>query len=160
MSHRSHTLGFWTATSLVTGNMIGSGIFLLPASLATFGAISLAGWLFSTVGSIFLALVFAGLARQVRGSGGPYLYTHAGFGEEPGADIALHLARHCPQVELDRIPSSGHSIAQAVLARTIAASGDLIIMGGYGHSMLRESFFGGVTREIIHQTSVPLLLAH
>lgn len=86
--------------------------------------------------------------------------THAGFGEEPGADIALHLARHCPKVELDRIPSSGDSIAQALLARTIAASGDLIIMGGYGHSMLRESFFGGVTREIIHQTSVPLLLAH
>ncbi len=86
--------------------------------------------------------------------------THAGFGEEPGADIALHLARHCPNVELDRIPTSGDSVAQALLTRTTAASGDLIIMGGYGHSLLRESFFGGVTREIIHQTSVPLLLSH
>jgi len=85
---------------------------------------------------------------------------HQGFGEEPGADIALHLARHCPKVELDRIPSSGTSVAQALLARTTAASGDLIIMGGYGHSLLRESFFGGVTRQIIHQTTIPLLLSH
>ncbi len=81
-------LGFWAATSMVTGNMIGSGIFLLPASLAVFGGISLAGWLFSTAGSILLALVFAGLARQVRGSGGPYLYTRAGFGEVPGFLVA------------------------------------------------------------------------
>ena len=83
-----------------------------------------------------------------------------GFGEEPGADIALHIARHCRNVELDRIPSSGDSIAQALLARTTAASGDLIVMGGYGHSLLRESFFGGVTREIIHRTSVPLFMSH
>ena len=69
---------------MVTGNMIGSGIFLLPASLAGFGGISIVGWLFSAVGSILLALVFAGLAHQVRGSGGPYLYTQAGFGDVPG----------------------------------------------------------------------------
>jgi APA family basic amino acid/polyamine antiporter len=84
MKTEKGALGFWTATSLVTGNMIGSGIFLLPASLAVFGGISIVGWLFSAVGSILLALVFAALARQVRGSGGPYLYTRAGFGDVPG----------------------------------------------------------------------------
>lgn len=88
MSSTKKALGFWTATSLVTGNMIGSGIFLLPASLAAFGGISIAGWIFSAIGSIFLALVFAGLARQVRGSGGPYLYTRAGFGDIPGFLVA------------------------------------------------------------------------
>ena len=64
MKSQRKALGFWTATSLVTGNMIGSGIFLLPASLAVFGGISVVGWLCSAVGSILLALVFAGLARQ------------------------------------------------------------------------------------------------
>lgn len=86
--------------------------------------------------------------------------SHQGFGENPGADIAPVLARHCDKVELDRIPSSGASVAQALLARTKDASGDLIIMGGYGHSLLSESFFGGVTREIIHRTTTPLLMSH
>ena len=72
MKTEEKALGFWTATSMVTGNMIGSGIFLLPASLAVFGGISIVGWLFSAVGSILLALVFAGLARQVRGSCSAY----------------------------------------------------------------------------------------
>lgn len=73
---------------MVTGNMIGSGIFLLPASLAVYGGISVVGWLISAVGSVLLALVFAGLARQIRGSGGPYLYTQAGFGDVPGFLVA------------------------------------------------------------------------
>jgi len=81
-------LGFWTATAMVTGNMIGSGIFLLPTSLAVFGGISVVGWVVSACGSICIALVFAGLARQVRGSGGPYLYTRAGFGDLPGFLVA------------------------------------------------------------------------
>lgn len=77
------SLGLWTATALVTGNMIGSGIFLLPASLAGYGGISLYGWGFSTAGALTVALVFAGLSRQVRGSGGPYAYTRAAFGDLP-----------------------------------------------------------------------------
>ena len=88
MSIGRKALGFWSATSMVAGNMIGSGIFLLPAALATFGGISIIGWIFSAVGSILLALVFAGLARQIRGSGGPYLYTQAGFGDAPGFFVA------------------------------------------------------------------------
>jgi APA family basic amino acid/polyamine antiporter len=63
--------------------MIGSGIFLLPASLAGYGGISLYGWGFSTAGALTVALVFAGLSRQVRGSGGPYAYTRAAFGDLP-----------------------------------------------------------------------------
>ena len=88
MSIGRKALGFWSATSMVAGNMIGSGIFLLPAALATFGGISIIGWIFSAVGSILLALVFAGLARQIRGSGGPYLYTQAGFGDAPSFFVA------------------------------------------------------------------------
>jgi APA family basic amino acid/polyamine antiporter len=64
--------------------MIGSGIFLLPSSLARYGAISLVGWLVSACGALLIALVFAGLARRVAGSGGPYVYTRAAFGNLPG----------------------------------------------------------------------------
>ncbi|NQZ09558.1 MAG: amino acid permease, partial [Algicola sp.] len=84
MSDNKRALGFWTATSLVTGNMIGSGIFLLPASLALFGGISLWGWLISACGSLALAFVFANLARTIKGSGGPYVYIQHGLGDMPG----------------------------------------------------------------------------
>ncbi len=68
----SSTLGFWTAVALVMGNMIGSGIFLLPASLAPFGGLSIAGWLVSASGAMALAVVFARLARLDPAAGGPY----------------------------------------------------------------------------------------
>jgi APA family basic amino acid/polyamine antiporter len=81
-------LGFWTAVSLVMGNMIGSGVFLLPASLAAFRGLSLAGWLLSAAGATMLALVFARLARQMPATGGPYAYTRQAFGEVPGFLVA------------------------------------------------------------------------
>ena len=84
----SAPLGFWMAVALVMGNMIGSGVFLLPASLAPFGAISLAGWLVSTVGAVLLALVFARLAAANPAAGGPYAYTRAAFGELAGFIVA------------------------------------------------------------------------
>jgi APA family basic amino acid/polyamine antiporter len=77
-------LGFWMTTALVVGNMIGSGVFLLPSSLARYGALSLVAWLFTAVGSVLLALVFARLATMVSGAGGPYTYARAAFGEFVG----------------------------------------------------------------------------
>src|SRR5690349_8974157 len=81
-------MGFWMAVALVMGNMVGSGVFLLPASLAPFGAISLAGWLMSTIGAVLLALVFARLAAANAAAGGPYAYTRAAFGELAGFIVA------------------------------------------------------------------------
>jgi basic amino acid/polyamine antiporter, APA family len=74
-------LGLWMSTALVVGNMIGSGIFLLPTSLAPYGGISLVGWLFTVVGAICLALVFAKLSTWHPKAGGPYAYTKLGFGD-------------------------------------------------------------------------------
>ena len=74
--------------TIVMGNMIGSGIFLLPASLAPYGAISLAGWIVSAGGSILLAVVFARLARERPAAGGPYSYTKAAFGDVAGFLVA------------------------------------------------------------------------
>lgn len=74
-------LGLWMATALVVGNMIGSGVFLLPASLGSYGGVSLVGWLFTTAGALVLALTFARLARAHPRAGGPYAYTRAAFGD-------------------------------------------------------------------------------
>jgi APA family basic amino acid/polyamine antiporter len=57
-------LGFWMCLALVIGNMIGSGVFLLPASLAPYGVNSILGWLVTSAGSVLLAIVFARLARS------------------------------------------------------------------------------------------------
>ena len=76
------------AVALVMGNMIGSGIFLLPSSLAPYGGLSLAGWIVSAVGALALALVFARLARIAPGAGGPYAYTRRAFGDFAGFLVA------------------------------------------------------------------------
>src|SRR5262245_48328136 len=70
------------------GNMIGSGIFLLPASLAPYGGLSLIGWCVSATGAILLALVFARLSRLDPAAGGPYAYTRSAFGDLAGFLVA------------------------------------------------------------------------
>ncbi len=77
-------LGLWAATSLVAGNMIGSGIFLLPSALAVFGGISMLGWIVSTVGAFALALIFSRLCHEMPSAGGPYVYAREGFGDFAG----------------------------------------------------------------------------
>ena len=73
-------MGRWMATSLVVGNMIGSGIFLLPSSLAPLGWNSVAGWVLTIAGGLVMAATFAWLARVVPVAGGPHAYTRAAFG--------------------------------------------------------------------------------
>jgi basic amino acid/polyamine antiporter, APA family len=86
-----HTpLGLWQLTLLVTGNMIGSGIFLLPAALAIYGSISLLAWLFTACGAILLALVFARLAAVMPREGGAYAYCREAFGDFIGFQMAYN----------------------------------------------------------------------
>ncbi len=81
-------IGLWMTVALVMGNMIGSGIFLLPASLASYGGVSLLGWLISTSGALLLAVVFAHLSRLEPAAGGPYAYTRRAFGDLAGFLVA------------------------------------------------------------------------
>lgn len=74
--------------ALVMGNMIGSGIFLVPASLAPYGGLSIAGWVISTAGALLLAFVFAHLSRLEPAAGGPYAYTRRAFGDLPAFLVA------------------------------------------------------------------------
>jgi APA family basic amino acid/polyamine antiporter len=86
MSNRP--LGFWSATALVVGSMIGSGVFMLPAALAPYGGASLAGWGITLCGALLLAATFARLAVRWPCTGGPYAYTRRAFGDAAGFGIA------------------------------------------------------------------------
>lgn len=80
--------GIVIATSLVIGNMIGSGVYLLPASLAAFGTISIYSWIFTTIGAMLLALVFSDLNRRLPRTGGAFLYARHVYGDFVGFAIA------------------------------------------------------------------------
>jgi basic amino acid/polyamine antiporter, APA family len=81
---KSRQLGFWMCLALVVGNIIGSGVFLLPASLAPYGLNSILGWVLTATGALLLAIVFARLARVYPQAGGPYIYPRLAFGELAG----------------------------------------------------------------------------
>jgi nucleotide-binding universal stress UspA family protein len=80
--------------------------------------------------------------------------------ELPGADIALHLARHGTKVEVERIASADVDPANVILSRAADTSADLLVMGGYGHSRMREFILSGVTRAILGSMTVPTLMSH
>jgi nucleotide-binding universal stress UspA family protein len=82
------------------------------------------------------------------------------YGPEPGADIALHLARHGIKAEAQHMAAGDLSIANALLSRLVDLDIDLLVMGAYGHSRLREWVLGGVTREIFQHMTVPVLMSH
>ena len=88
MSVLKRRIGWVTATALVLGNMIGSGVFMLPATLAPYGGYSLVGWLVSAAGALLLAGVFYRLARRSPRAGGPYAYSREAFGDCIGFLVA------------------------------------------------------------------------
>lgn len=77
-----------------------------------------------------------------------------------GADIALHLARHGVKAEVSSTVASEIDVGNAILSRAADVSADLLVMGAYGHSRLREFVFGGVTREVLRHMTVPVLMSH
>jgi len=85
-----HKLGLITLVTLVTGNMIGSGIFLLPSNLAQIGSISLYSWVFTLFGALSLTMVFAHLSHRLPKTGGPYAYTRATLGNFVGFQTAYN----------------------------------------------------------------------
>jgi nucleotide-binding universal stress UspA family protein len=77
-----------------------------------------------------------------------------------GVDIGRHLARHGFKVEVQRLPGGDIDVADALLSRAADIGADFMVMGGYGHSRLREFVLGGVTRSIFQSMTVPVLLSH
>jgi nucleotide-binding universal stress UspA family protein len=83
-----------------------------------------------------------------------------GVGVEPGADMATYLARLGIKVSVERLPSSGKPIADVLVQHAGDTAADMIVMGAYGHSRLRERIFGGVTRSMLNNVKVPLFVSH
>src|SRR6267142_3300476 len=82
-----------------------------------------------------------------------------GHGQEPGADIARHLARHGAQVEVRRLSSGGNDVGRLLLTQAATFGADLLVMGAYGHSHLREWIFGGVTRTVLYEAGLPVMMS-
>jgi nucleotide-binding universal stress UspA family protein len=80
--------------------------------------------------------------------------------EVPGADLGQHLARHGLKVDVKRITSPDIDVPSTILSYAADSSADLIVMGGYGHSRLREFVLGGVTRGLLESMTVPVLMSH
>jgi nucleotide-binding universal stress UspA family protein len=84
----------------------------------------------------------------------------ADHGDIPGADIALVLARHGVKVSVAQQQSEDVDVGNQILSRAADMQADLIVMGAYGHSRLRELVLGGVTRTLLDTMTVPVLMSH
>jgi APA family basic amino acid/polyamine antiporter len=122
--------------------MVGSGIFLLPAALASYGSISLVGWLFTSAGALVLALMFSSLSRAMPANGGPYAYSRAGLGDFAAfwvvwgywisllcgnAAIAVamvgYLAVFVPGLDADGVPGAMAALAAVWILTLVNVSG-------------------------------------
>jgi nucleotide-binding universal stress UspA family protein len=77
-----------------------------------------------------------------------------------GAEIAQHLARHGVRVSAMSVKEASVSDGQLILARAAEIGADMIVMGAYGHSRLREVVLGGVTKHVLKQQNIPIFMAH
>jgi nucleotide-binding universal stress UspA family protein len=84
----------------------------------------------------------------------------ARIGRQPGSGVAAHLAQHAVKVRVKRVESDRRGMGEFILAQADEEAADLLVMGGYGHSRLREMLVGGVTRHMLEHATVPVLLAH
>jgi nucleotide-binding universal stress UspA family protein len=77
-----------------------------------------------------------------------------------GAEITRHLARHGIRAEAAQTVMTGGSASDVLLSYAADVSADLLVVGGYGHSRLRELVLGGVTRDLLHHMTLPVLMSH
>lgn len=83
-----------------------------------------------------------------------------GHGEAPGANIAAHLSRRGVKADVRNVDGMGRTAARAILDEAASIDADLVVMGAYAHSRLREMVFGGATRDMLRAANVPVLMAH
>jgi nucleotide-binding universal stress UspA family protein len=86
--------------------------------------------------------------------------TGSGANTIPAAEAAASLARHGLEVEVETIGGDGRHSGSALLAKVVADGADMLVMGAYGHSRLREFVLGGVTRDVLRHMTVPVLMSH
>jgi nucleotide-binding universal stress UspA family protein len=83
-----------------------------------------------------------------------------GHGPEPGADLAAYLGRHGVSLTIHRLPREGRHTSEIINRTAEDLDAGLIVMGGFGHSRLRQRIFGGTTTSMIRAARIPVLMAH
>ena len=134
-----------------------------PAATGSIGQHPLLAWNGSAeaLRAITDALPLLRRARQVTLAVVNAYQQSATHGEQPGADLALYLARHGVNVDvLQHDTPPGQDVGQALLAMAAQRRCDLLVMGCYGHMRLRETLLGGVTRTVLQEMTVPVLVSH
>lgn len=83
-----------------------------------------------------------------------------GHGPEPGMDLAIYLGRHGISTEVHRLPKEGKDVGETLRRAAADLGADLVVMGAYGHSRLRELLFGGATTSMVKSPTVAIFMAH
>ena len=151
---------------VINGALFESGrpVVLLPASDVVFPAVRrvMIAWDASVEAAKAVrdAIGLMQAAEEVHAALIDPVPSFEGHGPEPGADLATYLGRHGISLTVHRLPREGKDVSE-VLQRTATDLGaDLIVMGGFGHSRLRQRIFGGTTTSTIRQTRTPVLMSH
>lgn len=110
--------------------------------------------------AVYCAMPFLSAADDVRIVIVDPVASDARNGAEPGADVATYLARHGVNVTVEQLPSGGRPVSDVLKQHATDMAADMLVMGAYGHSRLRERIFGGMTRAFIEGADLPILMAH
>lgn len=132
------------------------------------------GWSGETIGnSIIIAWNRSRQARRAVNDAMPFIDTASNvtiltidsdrnpayYGDDPGVNLLDHLLRHGAHAEVAKVESQGVPVADIILNETAARSADLLIIGAYSHPRSRERLFGGVTRSLLSETHLPMLIS-
>jgi nucleotide-binding universal stress UspA family protein len=143
---------------------VGRPVLLVPyaGGPSTFGRNVLIGWNASREASraVIDALPLLKRAEKVTVLSIDGEASRAGHGESPGSDIALYLARHGVNATVAQTVSASVDVGSVILSRAFDLGADLIVMGAYGHSRVREIVMGGATRTVLRSMTVPVLMSH
>ena len=156
-------MGFWSCWALAVGTMIGSGILLLPASLAPYGLLSLAGWIISSGGAVAIILVFARLAARTARDGGPYVYVQEAFGDMAGFLMAwtywIGFWATIPVVAIAFVGYLGvfvPGLVHNVVAQAVTAFGIIVVFTYVNLRGLREMSVAQITLTLLK--IIPLIV--
>jgi nucleotide-binding universal stress UspA family protein len=162
-----HCEGFEAMQSwIVNGALFESGrpILLLPKGPVSFPVVRrlMIGWDASVEASKAVrdAIGLMQEAEQVHAVLIDPVPSFEGHGPEPGADLAAYLGRHGIATTVHRMPKEGKETGELLRRTATDLGADLIVMGGFGHSRLRERIFGGTTTSMLKNVVVPVLMAH
>jgi arginine:agmatine antiporter len=148
-------LGPVLATILVAGNMIGSGIFLLPATLAGVGSVTVIGWVVASIGALALAMLFGRLARRKPLAGGPATYAFDAFGPFVGMQASLWYWASCLIGNIAIATAASQYLAAFLGISPAAAQGAMITIA----LLWLVTFINMVSPRFVGQVDTPLLVA-